>query len=101
MALCLHEIYLKEDQNDFIRALLLRLNGQEQFLISEIYIKNGAPDRVAKTLCMSRSNIYRLLQLALSHLLNLYNESCAAAACRRADRLLTELGPFLAESRPA
>ena len=93
----MRDIYSAEDQIDFVRYCLLQLNGDDQFLLNEIYVKDAMIENMMKTLSMSQSNVYRLLQRALERLLEVYNSGCQEAVSRKADRLITEIRPFLPE----
>lgn len=97
MVFRMRDLYEAEDQIDFVKYCLLQLSGQDQFLLNEVYVKDGMVDDMTRTMCMSKSNVYRLLQLALKRLLDLYNARCQEMESRKANRLIHELRPFLPE----
>ena len=97
MVFRMRDIYTAEDQIDFVRYCLLQLSGQDQFLLNEAYVKDVMIENMMKTMSMSQSNVYRLLQRALKRLLDLYNARCQEMESRKANRLISELRPFLPE----
>ena len=58
----MRDLYEEEDQIDYVRHCLLKMNGQDQMLLTEIYIKDIVVDQMISKLSMSRSNLYRHLQ---------------------------------------
>ena len=93
----LRDIYMAEDQIDFVKYCLLQLSGEDQFFINEVYVKDVMTENMANNLSMSRSNVYRILQIALKRLLDLYNSGCEKAEYRKANRLIYEISPYLPE----
>ena len=91
----MHDIYAAEDQIDYVCRCLYRLDGQDQYLINEVYVKDVIMDQLTNILNMSRSNIYRLLSRALERLLCMYNEGCKSAESYKADRLMADIRPYL------
>ena len=95
MVLRMRDIYAAEDQIDYVCRCLYRLDGQDQYLINEVYVKDVIMDQLTNILNMSRSNVYRLLSRALERLLCMYNEGCQSAESYKADRLMADIRPYL------
>ena len=58
----MRDLYAEEDQIDYVRRCLMKMSGQDQMLLTEIYIKDIVVDQMISKLSMSRSNLYRHLQ---------------------------------------
>ena len=56
----MHDIYAAEDQIDYVCRCLYRLDGQDQYLINEVYVKDVIMDQLTNILNMSRSNKERI-----------------------------------------
>ena len=76
MVLQMRDIYEKEDQINFVRRCLLRMETKEQDLIREVYINDTVIDKLVPKMNISRSQLYRYLQRAMDNLLSIYNASC-------------------------
>ena len=73
------------------------MNGQDQMLLTEIYIKDIVVYQILSKLSMSRSNLYRHLQKAVQKLLDLYNANCGEVGSAKAKRLIEEVIPYMPE----
>jgi len=93
----MRDLYEEEDQIEYVRRLIMRMSGQDQMLLNEIYVKDVVVDQVVDRLRMSRSNLYRLLQRAVERLLDLYNASCHEERSTKAQRLIQEVLPYMPE----
>ena len=58
----MRDLYAEEAQIDYVRRCLMKMSGQDQMLLTEIYIKDIVVDQMISKLSMSRSNLYRHLQ---------------------------------------
>ena len=97
MVLHMRDIYEKEDQIRFVRHCLLQMESSDQHLIREAYLKDVLIDQLGYRLCLSRSQVYRRLQRAVDHLVEIYNASCQEISSFRAQRLIREVIPYMPE----
>ena len=97
MVLYMRDIYEKEDQISFVRRCLLEMDTQDQVLIREAYINDVVVEQLVNKLCMSRSQLYRKLQKAVDNLVDIYNASCQGQSSFRAQRLISEVIPYMPE----
>ena len=93
----LRRIYETEDQIDFVRCCLLQIPPREQQVIRGIYFNGILIDSLAKSMDLSRSYLYKLLQKALDDLLAVYNSRCEAEPYEKADRLVREAMQYMPE----
>ena len=101
MVLHLRDIYEKEDQIDFVRRCLRKLNGEDQALIRDAYINDTVIDHLSQRWCFSRSQLYRKLSKAIDALVTVYNASCQGENSFRAMRLMSEVTPYFPEGGSA
>lgn len=97
MVLHMRDIYEKEDQISFVRRCLLEIDTTEQLLIRDAYLNDIVVEQLASKFCMSRSQLYRKLQKAVDNLLKIYNASCLNQKSFRAQRLISEVIPYMPE----
>lgn len=93
----MRDLYEEEDQIEYIRRLILQMDGKDQRLLNEVYIQDVVVDQAHEKLGMSRSNLYRLLQRAVQRLLDRYNAGCKDTYSSKAQRLIREVNPFMPE----
>lgn len=97
MVLHMRDIYEKEDQISFVRRCLLEIDTTEQLLIRDAYLNDIVVEQLASKFSMSRSQLYRKLQKAVDNLLKIYNASCLNQKSFRAQRLISEVIPYMPE----
>ena len=95
MVLHLRNIYEKEDQISFVRRCLLEIDTTEQLLIREAYMNDVVVEQLVSKFCMSRSQLYRKLHKAVDNLVEIYNASCQDQTSFRAQRLISEVIPYM------
>ena len=93
----LRDIYEQQDQINFVRRCLTKMEVRDQQLIREVYINDSAVEVVASKMCLSRSYFYKLLHKALGSLLSIYNASCHEQTSIRARLLISEVVPYMPE----
>ena len=93
----LRDIYEQQDQINFVRRCLMKMEVRDQQLLREVYINDSAVEVVASKMCLSKSYSYKLLQNALCSLLSIYNASCHEQTSIRARRLISEVVPYMPE----
>ena len=97
MVLHMRDIYEKEDQISFVRRCLLEIDITEQLLIREAYLNDVVMEQLTAKFCMSRSQLYRKLHKAVDNLVGIYNASCQGQKSFRAQRLISEVIPYMPE----
>ena len=97
MVIHMRDIYEKEDQISYIKRCLLDMDTLDQMLIREAYMNDVVVEQLVTRFCMSRSQLYRKLHKAVDKLVEIYNASCQTQCSFRAERLITEVTPYMPE----